>query len=143
MSSLAAQRVDCFSVFSVAEPSALLRILEAVSLLGVLPMSRTKAWLDTFAAIEVQRPERIVPGHGPPMSNKDYLVDIRRLLTSMDEQTRALIAAGTPRAEALGKIDVAWFRAKYVTNKMREGSFLRWFLRPIVENAYNAAEKKQ
>lgn len=37
MSSSAAQRVDCFSVFSVAEPSALLRILEAVSLLGVLP----------------------------------------------------------------------------------------------------------
>jgi hypothetical protein len=37
MSSLAAQRVDCFSVFSLAEPSALLRILEAVSLLGVLP----------------------------------------------------------------------------------------------------------
>jgi hypothetical protein len=37
MSSVAADRVDCFSVFSLAEPSALLRILEAVSLLGVLP----------------------------------------------------------------------------------------------------------
>lgn len=37
MSSLVAQRVDCFSVFSLAEPSALLRILGPVSLLGVLP----------------------------------------------------------------------------------------------------------
>jgi hypothetical protein len=37
MSALSVQRVDCFSVFSVAEPSALLRILEAVSLSGVVP----------------------------------------------------------------------------------------------------------
>jgi hypothetical protein len=37
MSSLTAERVDCFSVFSVAEPSALLRILEAVSVSGVVP----------------------------------------------------------------------------------------------------------
>ena len=37
MSSTTDQRVDCFSVFSAADPSALLRILEAVSLLGVLP----------------------------------------------------------------------------------------------------------
>jgi hypothetical protein len=47
MSSLAAERVDCFSVFSVAEPSALLRILEAVSLLGVLPSRCHSAPLET------------------------------------------------------------------------------------------------
>ena len=41
MSSSGPERVDCFSVFSVAEPSALLRILEAVSLLGVLPSIRS------------------------------------------------------------------------------------------------------
>jgi hypothetical protein len=37
MSSLTAERVDCFSVFAVAVKSARLRILEAVGLLGVLP----------------------------------------------------------------------------------------------------------
>jgi hypothetical protein len=47
MSSFAAERVDCFSVFSVAEPSALLRILEAVSLLGVLPSRCHSAPLET------------------------------------------------------------------------------------------------
>jgi hypothetical protein len=50
MSSLAAQRVDCFSVFSVAEPSALLRILEAVSLLGVLPSRCHSAPLESDPA---------------------------------------------------------------------------------------------
>lgn len=47
MSSLAAQRVDCFSVLSAADPSALLRILEAVSLLGVLPSRCHSAPLET------------------------------------------------------------------------------------------------
>lgn len=41
------QRVDCFSVFTVADPSALLRILEAVSLLGVLPSRCHSAPLET------------------------------------------------------------------------------------------------
>jgi hypothetical protein len=50
MSSLTAERVDCFSVFSVAEPSALLRILEAVSLLGVLPSRCHSAPLESDPA---------------------------------------------------------------------------------------------
>jgi hypothetical protein len=47
MSSSTDQRVDCFSVFSAADPSALLRILEAVSLLGVLPSRCHSAPLET------------------------------------------------------------------------------------------------
>jgi len=31
------QRVDCFSVFAVADPTALLRVLEVFSLFGVIP----------------------------------------------------------------------------------------------------------
>ena len=37
MSSLTAQRVDCFSVFSSADPSALPRIFEVFSLHGLIP----------------------------------------------------------------------------------------------------------
>ena len=39
MSPLSAQRVDCFSVFSVADPSALPRVLEVFSLYGLIPDS--------------------------------------------------------------------------------------------------------
>jgi glyoxylase-like metal-dependent hydrolase (beta-lactamase superfamily II) len=53
-------------------------------LLGVLPMSRSKAWLETFAAIEALNPERIVPGHGrvcileqARRETRDYLVALR------------------------------------------------------------------
>ena len=47
MSSFATERVDCFSVFSAADPSALLRILETVSLFGALPNRCHSAPLET------------------------------------------------------------------------------------------------
>jgi glyoxylase-like metal-dependent hydrolase (beta-lactamase superfamily II) len=53
-------------------------------LLGVLPVSHSKAWLETFAAIEALNPERIVPGHGrvctleqAQRETRDYLVALR------------------------------------------------------------------
>jgi glyoxylase-like metal-dependent hydrolase (beta-lactamase superfamily II) len=53
-------------------------------LLGVLPMSQTKPWLQTFAEIERLAPLRIVPGHGQvtdlataKADTKDYLVALR------------------------------------------------------------------
>ena len=53
-------------------------------LLGVIPVSRTKAWLATFAEIERLAPDRIVPGHGrvtdlktAQSQTRDYLVALR------------------------------------------------------------------
>jgi glyoxylase-like metal-dependent hydrolase (beta-lactamase superfamily II) len=53
-------------------------------LLGVLPVSRSKAWLETFGAIEALNPERIVPGHGrvctldqAKRETRDYLLALR------------------------------------------------------------------
>ena len=59
------QRVDCFSVFAAAEPSALLRVLEVFSLFGVVPerchSSRLESGLDQLV-IDIQatglRPDR-------------------------------------------------------------------------------------
>jgi hypothetical protein len=54
----------------------------------VLPVSRSKAWLETFAAIEALNPERIVPGHGrvctleqAQRETRDYLVALRAHMT--------------------------------------------------------------
>lgn len=53
-------------------------------LLGVIPVSRTLAWLATFAEIERLAPERIVPGHGrvtdlatARSQTRDYLLALR------------------------------------------------------------------
>ena len=47
MSSPSPQRVDCFSVFSAADPSALLRILGVFSLFGVIPARCHSAQLES------------------------------------------------------------------------------------------------
>lgn len=53
-------------------------------LLGVLPFSQTKPWLETFAEIERLSPARIVPGHGrvsdlaqAQAETRDYLLALR------------------------------------------------------------------
>ena len=53
-------------------------------LLAILPVSNTRAWLDSFAAVEQLTPLRIVPGHGDVTSlararahTHDYLAALR------------------------------------------------------------------
>jgi glyoxylase-like metal-dependent hydrolase (beta-lactamase superfamily II) len=52
-------------------------------MLGVIPVSQTKAWLATFAEIERLAPARIVPGHGvtdlakAQADTRDYLLALR------------------------------------------------------------------
>lgn len=53
-------------------------------MLGVIPVSNTRAWLATFEVIEALRPAAIVPGHGrvttvagAQASTRDYLVALR------------------------------------------------------------------
>lgn len=53
-------------------------------LLGVIPVSHTGRWLDSFAALEVLKPARIVPGHGgvcelpkAQAQTRDYLQALR------------------------------------------------------------------
>jgi hypothetical protein len=47
MPSFAQERVDCFSVFSAADPSALPRILEVFSLYGLVPSRCHSAHAET------------------------------------------------------------------------------------------------
>ncbi|MDP3835847.1 MAG: MBL fold metallo-hydrolase [Hydrogenophaga sp.] len=53
-------------------------------MLGVLPVSHTGRWLQSFAALQALQPERIVPGHGEVCDlataqahTRDYLVALR------------------------------------------------------------------
>lgn len=53
-------------------------------LLGVIPVSHTGRWLDSFAALEALKPARIVPGHGgvcelpkAQAQTRDYLQALR------------------------------------------------------------------
>jgi glyoxylase-like metal-dependent hydrolase (beta-lactamase superfamily II) len=69
-------------------------------LLGVLPMSRSKAWLETFAVIEALNPQRIVPGHGRVCTldtarreTRDYLLALRAHMKRAVDEAEDISAA--------------------------------------------------
>lgn len=67
---------------------------------GVIPVSRTKPWLDTFAEIERLAPGRIVPGRGhvtdlktAQAQTRDYLLALRAHMTKAVDDGQDMIAA--------------------------------------------------
>ncbi len=69
-------------------------------LLGVIPVSRTKPWLTTFAEIERLAPARIVPGHGrvtdlatAQADTRDYLLALRAHMKKAVDEGQDISAA--------------------------------------------------
>jgi glyoxylase-like metal-dependent hydrolase (beta-lactamase superfamily II) len=69
-------------------------------LLGVLPVSHTGRWLDSFAVIESLKPQRIVPGHGEvcdldraQRDTRDYLLALRAHMKKAVEDATDISAA--------------------------------------------------
>ncbi len=69
-------------------------------MLGVLPVSNTRAWLATFKVIEDLRPQTIVPGHGPVTGlagaqahTRDYLLALRTFMKKAVDAGTDLSAA--------------------------------------------------
>ncbi len=61
-------------------------------LLGVLPVSKSKTWIEAFEAMAALQPEHVVPGHGAPTTlarakadTLDYLVQLRAAVTKHTE----------------------------------------------------------
>jgi glyoxylase-like metal-dependent hydrolase (beta-lactamase superfamily II) len=78
-------------------------------LLGVLPMSRTQAWLDTFAAIEALNPERIVPGHGRVCSLDQARRETRDYLTALRAHMKRAVDEGVDMSAAIRSFDARPF----------------------------------
>ncbi len=87
-------------------------------LLGVMPMSNTKAWLATFDAIEQLAPARIVPGHGKvtdlataQAQTRDYLRALRAHMHQAVDEGMDVSAAiksfhGEPWAQLLNAAEL-------------------------------------
>ena len=80
-------------------------------MLGVIPVSHTGRWLESFAALEALQPARIVPGHGEVCDlataqahTRDYLVALRMHMKKAVDDGRILKAAdesGYPKTLAV------------------------------------------
>lgn len=63
-------------------------------LLGLLDVSDSAGWIESFDAIAALSPTRIVPGHGPAVTLAEAEADTRAYLAHMRDAMRAHIDAG-------------------------------------------------
>ena len=78
-------------------------------LLGVLPVSRTKAWLETFDVIEGLAPRRIVPGHGRVTDLATARSDTRAYLVALRAHMKRAVDEGTDLSAAVRSFDAGPF----------------------------------
>ena len=97
-------------------------------LLGVLPMSRTKAWLDTFAAIEALNPERIVPGHGRVCSLDQARRETRDYLTALRAHMKRAVDEGVDMSAAIKSFDARPFVYLLNAAELMQGNASRVYL---------------
>jgi glyoxylase-like metal-dependent hydrolase (beta-lactamase superfamily II) len=97
-------------------------------MLGVLPVSSTKAWLASFAEIEALAPAHIVPGHGAVTDLARARAHTRDLLLALRKHMQAAVEAGTDVSEAVRRFDAAPFAALLNAAELMPGNASRVYL---------------
>lgn len=77
-------------------------------LLGVLPFSSSKNWIEAFKSVEALEPAAIVPGHGHPATLAQARADTYDYLLMLRAKVSELIALGGGM-ERVGEIDQSAF----------------------------------
>ena len=72
---------------------------------AVLPISRTKDWLEAFARIESMEPKIIVPGHGTPAALAQAHRETRDYLAHLRAESKRLFESGAGPTDAADRID--------------------------------------
>lgn len=78
-------------------------------LLGIIPVSQTRAWLDSFAEAERLAPLRIVPGHGRVTDLARARADTRDYLQALHAHMKQAVDAGTDLSTAIKSFDARAF----------------------------------
>jgi glyoxylase-like metal-dependent hydrolase (beta-lactamase superfamily II) len=70
-------------------------------MLGVLPVSHTRRWLDTFAVIEQLNPQVLVPGHGSVTTVSTAKADTQALLLALRAHMKKAVDDGVDVSAAV------------------------------------------
>ncbi len=97
-------------------------------LLGVLPMSRSKAWLETFAVIDALNPERIVPGHGRVCTLDQARRETRDYLAALRTHMKRAVDEGVDISAAVKSFDARPFSHLLNAAELMHGNASRVYL---------------
>lgn len=94
-------------------------------------------WAAVLRKIEAMDTFAIIPGHGPVMRDKAYLVDVAEMMESISKQARAAYRPGITADEFRAKIDVAPFRERIARgNAFIEANFNAMIARSAIDRAF-------
>lgn len=78
-----------------------------------------------------------MPGHGPVMRDKSYLMLVTRLVESLVEQVRAGVEKGQSLDEIKSALDIDGYRKRITGDDPRlEIGFERFFLEPVLSSLH-------
>ncbi|WP_119352676.1 MBL fold metallo-hydrolase [Azohydromonas sediminis] len=97
-------------------------------MLGVLPVSHTGRWLETFAVIEQLNPRVIVPGHGTVTNVATARADTKAYLVALREHMKKAVAEMTDISEAVKSFDAAPFKRLLNADELMPGNASRTYL---------------
>ena len=97
-------------------------------MLGVLPFSNTKAWLETFAEMERLAPIHIVPGHGRVTDLTQARADTRDYLIALRTHMRKAVEDGTDISAAIQSFDAKPFMHLLNAAELMPGNGSRTYL---------------
>ena len=97
-------------------------------MLGVIPVSHTGRWLDSFAALEALQPARIVPGHGQVSELARAQADTRNYLQALRTHMKKAVEDGTDIGAAIRSFDAAPFMRLLNAAELHPGNASRTYL---------------
>ena len=97
-------------------------------MLGVLPVSRTKQWLDTFAVIEQLNPKVLVPGHGNVTDVATAQADTQAYLLALRAHMKRAVDDGVDVSAAVKSFDAAPFMRLLNAAELIPGNASRTYL---------------
>lgn len=97
-------------------------------MLGVLPVSSTKRWLETFAVVEQLNPKVIVPGHGSVTNLATARTDTKAYLVALREHMKKAVSEMTDIGEAVKSFDAAPYRRLLNADELMPGNASRTYL---------------
>ena len=97
-------------------------------LLGVIPASRTQAWLATFAEIERLAPAKIVPGHGRVTDLATAQARTRDYLRALRAHMKSAVDAGQDMSAAIKSFDSSRWQSLANAAELMPGNASRVYL---------------
>lgn len=97
-------------------------------MLGVLPVSNTKNWLDTFAAIEPLNPQVLVPGHGSVTNVATAKADSQAYLQALRAHMKKAVDEGTDVSAAVKSFNATPFMRLLNAAELMPGNASRTYL---------------